>query len=83
MNQLKTGAFFGELALIESKPRMASIRCLENSIFAILYKKDFIKVLGNIEKKIYLEKVAFLKSLPYFSSLTKSSLGKLTYQFKD
>ena len=30
VNQLKTGAFFGELALIESKPRMASIRCLCN-----------------------------------------------------
>ena len=67
VNRLITGSFFGELSLIESKPRMASIRCLEDTIFAFLSKKDFNKVLGNIEKKIYLEKVLFLKSLPYFS----------------
>jgi hypothetical protein len=58
---------------------MASIRCLEDTHFAILNKKDFNKVLGTIERKKYLEKVQFLKSLPYFSQLTKTSLGKLTY----
>lgn len=77
--QLETGKTFGELALIEQKPRMASIRCLEETYFASLNKKDFNKVLGAIEKKKYLEKVNFLKSLPYFSQLTKTSLGKLTY----
>lgn len=62
---------------------MASIRCLTETHFAVLSKKDFNKVLGVIEKKKYNEKVQFLRSLPYFSQLTKTSLGKLTYQFTD
>jgi hypothetical protein len=58
---------------------MASIRCLKETHLAVLSKKDFNKVLGVIERKKYAEKVHFLKSLPYFSTLTKTSLGKLTY----
>jgi CRP-like cAMP-binding protein len=64
---LNSGVSFGELALIESKPRMASIRCLMDTHFAILNKKDFNKVLGTIEKKLYLDKVSFLKNLPFFN----------------
>ena len=62
---------------------MASIRCLQDTHFAVLSKIDFGKVLGTIEKKKYNEKVQFLRSLPYFNQLTKTSLGKLTYQFTD
>jgi CRP-like cAMP-binding protein len=29
------------------------------------------------------EKIQFLRSLPFFSQLTKTSVSKLTYQFKD
>eukprot|EP00347_Sterkiella_histriomuscorum_P008621 403344394 len=83
ISQLQTGQSFGDLALIEQKPRMASIRCLTETHFAVLSKKDFNKVLGVIEKKKYNEKVQFLRSLPFFSQLTKTSLGKLTYQFTD
>lgn len=83
ISQLKSGQSFGDLALIEQKPRMASIRCLQETYFAVLSKVNFNKVLGVIEKKKYNEKVQFLRSLPYFSSLTKTSLGKLTYQFFD
>ena len=46
---------------------MASIRCLTDTHFAILSKKDFNKVLGVIERKKYNDKVAFLRSLPFFS----------------
>lgn len=60
---------------------MATIRCLENTHFAVLSKLDYNKVLGIIEKKKYNEKIQFLRSLPYFNQLTKTSLGKLTYQF--
>lgn len=61
ISQLQTGQSFGELALIEQKPRMASIRCLQDTFFAVLSKKDFNKVLGVIEKKKYNEKVTFLR----------------------
>ncbi|CDW86844.1 cyclic nucleotide-binding domain containing protein [Stylonychia lemnae] len=83
ISQIQTGQSFGDLALIEQKPRMASIRCMTDTHFAVLSKKDFNKVLGVIERKKYNDKVAFLRSLPFFSQLTKTSLGKLTYQFHD
>lgn len=35
-----------------------------------------------IEKKAYLEKIAFLRSIPIFSKLTKTSLGKMTFCFQ-
>lgn len=62
---------------------MASIRCLTDTHFAVLSKKDFNKVLGNIERKKYNEKIQFLRSLPYFTCLTRASLGKLSYQFQE
>ena len=80
---LGKGNSFGDLALTSSKPRMASIRCVEETHFAVLSKDDFSLVLGQIEKKKLNEKIQFLKSIPFFSQLTKTSLSKLTYQFKE
>lgn len=54
---LDNGHSFGEVALIEQKPRLATIRCLQDSHFAVLSKKDFNKVLGIIERKKYNEKI--------------------------
>ena len=62
---------------------MASIRCLEETHFAVLSKHDFNTVLGQIEKKKLNEKIMFLRSIPFFSQLTKTSVSKLTYQFKE
>jgi cAMP-dependent protein kinase regulator/cGMP-dependent protein kinase 2 len=67
LNTLASGKWFGDLALHSSKPRMASIRCLENTHFAVLSKQDFMNVLGQIEKKKLNEKISFLKSIPFFS----------------
>jgi hypothetical protein len=36
-------------------------------------------MLGVIEKRNFIEKIAFLKSIPVLSKLTKTSLGKLSY----
>lgn len=80
---LKTGAYFGEVSLIENKRRMASIRCIEDCNFAILSKEDFNRALGAIEKRKYNERIQFLQSLPYFDKITKTSVGKLSYQFVD
>jgi CRP-like cAMP-binding protein len=38
---LGAGKSFGDLALIGSKPRMASIRCIEDTHFAVLSKQDY------------------------------------------
>jgi CRP-like cAMP-binding protein len=39
--RIGVGKCFGELSLIQSKPRAATISCLEDSHFAILHKDGF------------------------------------------
>lgn len=80
---LGTGFSFGELALINNKPRAASIRCLAPSWFAVLDKESYQTVLGAIYKKQLNAKVDFLKSIPVFSDWTRAALEKLTYYFKE
>jgi cAMP-dependent protein kinase regulator/cGMP-dependent protein kinase 2 len=57
LNVLSSGAYFGEVSLIENKSRMASVRCLTDCHFAILSKNDFNKALGAIEKRKYNERI--------------------------
>ena len=80
--KLKDGSSFGELALIDNKPRMATIRCLRNTNFMVLSKNDYNSVLGVIERRDYQEKINFLKNIPILKVLTRTTLGKLTKQFE-
>ena len=45
---LKSGFSFGETALIEDKPRNATVICKENCYFAVLNKGHFQKILSKI-----------------------------------
>jgi len=38
---------FGEIALLEDKPRAATIKCLKNCTFLVIQKKDFLHMFGN------------------------------------
>ena len=80
--KLSKGSAFGELALIEMKPRMADIRCTKNCHLMTLNKENFNNVIGAKEKRIYQEKINFLKNVPIFSLVTRTFLGKLTYFFQ-
>ena len=60
---------------------MATVRCLKNTHFIVLSKIDYNRIIGTIEKKAYIDKINFLRTIPVLSLLTKTSLGKLTYQF--
>ena len=80
---LGDGFSFGELALINNKPRAATIRTLAPSYFAVLDKDSYQKVLGSKFKKELSEKVEFLKSMPIFSDWTRGALEKLTFFFKE
>lgn len=60
---------------------MANAKCSVPTHFAILGKQDYNRVLGNIEKRALNEKINFLRSIPVFSKLTKTALGKLSYYF--
>lgn len=80
---VKEESAFGEYALIENKPRSATIQCIEDCLFAVLNKQEYTKVLLKIEKKMMNEKALFLKSVPYFAKWTNMAVNKFTYYFND
>ena len=77
------GACFGELALESSKPRAASIKCKSDSHFVALEKVDYNRMIAKMvrDKRDFI--VNFFSSLPIFSNMTKGSLAKLTYNFRE
>lgn len=82
--QLGDGAAFGELALEDSnKTRAASIKCVEDTHFAVIEKSDFKRILFKLVQDKRMELVNFLSGLPLFKSWTKGSITKLTYFFKE
>jgi CRP-like cAMP-binding protein len=75
---LSDGHAFGELALIQQKPRMATVRASQKSHIMILTKEAFEVVIGKMEKRILNDKINFLRSIPVFALLTKNSIAKIT-----
>lgn len=65
---LKFGASFGELSLIENKPRAATVICKENCHFATLEKLYFDQILKENELKKFFKKIDFLANLKILSS---------------
>lgn len=45
MNTMGIGEYFGELALLDDEKRSASVRTLDKSVFLIMYKDEFNKIL--------------------------------------
>lgn len=81
--EISKGESFGELALESSKPRAASAKCKENSHFLTLEKIDYNRMIAKIVRDKRNNVVNFLKTLPIFSGITKGSIAKLTYNFKE
>ena len=79
---LMAGCAFGEFALLKNKPRSATVITTENTHFAILSKKDFLRILGNFTNKKFDDMAKFLKSLPIFSPWGLNSLARLSYYFR-
>lgn len=55
---------------------------MTNSHFMVLSKNDYNRVIGKIERRTYNDKINFLRNIPVFSLLTRTSLGKMTYYFE-
>mmetsp|Transcript_12648 Transcript_12648/g.12465 ORF Transcript_12648/g.12465 Transcript_12648/m.12465 type:complete len:125 (-) Transcript_12648:810-1184(-) len=79
---LTAGQSFGELALIQNKPRAATIRCTQDTHFAVLSRQDYGKVLLKIDEAAINKIVDFLRGTPHFKNWTKIALSKLSYFFK-
>ena len=77
--ELGKGSAFGELSLLYGKPRMASLKAVEDCHVMVLTKESYNKSLEEIERKRILLKVVDLKNLPCFQHLTTSFLSKIVY----
>ena len=58
---LNSGQSFGELALLQDKPRAASIVAETDCHFALLGRRDYERILEKIERKETEAKVQFFK----------------------
>jgi len=76
------GDSFGEQALLNSKPRAATVKCAGPCFFAVMNRSDYEKSLGKIQKKQMNKLVEFLRGCPHFKSWTRTALVKLSYYFK-
>lgn len=47
VNEIQTKGHFGELALLNDTPRLASVRCNKMCIFGTLDKASFNNIIGN------------------------------------
>jgi len=74
---LRTGASFGERALIKNEDRAATIVCSKNSCFATLHRKDYNAIIGASQKRELKEKVEILKNFRIFSQLRTNVLEKI------
>lgn len=64
--RVESGGSFGELALLDGKPRMASINCITRCHMVVLNKADYNKSLKSIETKRLMAIVNFIRNIPLF-----------------
>lgn len=77
------GRGFGELALMNSKPRAASIQALEDCDFATLSKKDYDNIIGEAIKRDLESKTTVLINISAFKHLTRNTLKRMTFFMKE
>ncbi|EAR83747.2 cyclic nucleotide-binding domain protein (macronuclear) [Tetrahymena thermophila SB210] len=63
---LEKGDIFGEVSLVQNRPSIFSVCCLTECQFAILEKKEFDFILGQLEEQRIYREMRFLGGLDYF-----------------
>lgn len=69
VTRLFTGCSFGELALLKTRGRAATIECELPSKFAVLDQRDFLHAVGMEENRKLKETVAFYRSFRIFQKV--------------
>lgn len=80
--ELSVGSAFGELALLNDKPRSATIMTVEDTHFAILEKDDFKTIMEKLLKDKFAAQVNFLSGFPFLSGMTRITKEKLGFMMK-
>lgn len=78
---LTTGDAFGELALINDKPRAATVTAKSRVVLGILHKEAFHRLLSHYAEKTINDKVNFLQCLPVFKAWSRNYLMKICFYF--
>jgi CRP-like cAMP-binding protein len=78
---LASGKTFGELALINDKPRAATIVCLQDCYLASIDRNAYHKVLQKLELKLTQQKIEFFSKIPFLSHQTLTQMRKLIHSF--
>ena len=78
---LAVGQSFGEMALINNRPRYFSVRCLEPTVLGVLLKQHY-QVIAKVHFKQINEKVEFIRSMDAFRTWSRIAIQKLSYFFK-
>jgi len=81
VKEVHSGETFGELALITNATRAATVQCKSDCHFAVLDKKDYLRILGTLEQLKLDETVDFLLSLPLFKGWGKQATQRISYYF--
>ena len=80
--QYGSGYSFGELSLINNKPRAATVYVKSGKcITAVLNKRDYLRCLGDSYKQSIDEKIEKIQQFMYFKPFTRIKLRQLIYFF--
>ena len=77
-----SGCSFGELALLKTRGRAATIQCAMPSKFAIVDQKDYLKTVG-LEENLKLKKiVSFFRSFRVFEKVKPMDMQRIQKHMK-
>jgi len=78
VSRLGEKSCFGELALLMEQPRTATVKVVQNTVFATLSKDNFNKILKNVHDEGLLKKLELLDQVPYINQYSKAFKSKVT-----
>ncbi|KAL4476007.1 hypothetical protein ABPG72_007893 [Tetrahymena utriculariae] len=75
------GLVFGELGILNKKPRAATIICLEDCYFGYLSSQNYQQILMKKEKASLIKKREFIESTLIQNMLSGEKMSKISYYF--
>jgi CRP-like cAMP-binding protein len=76
---MRKGDFFGELAIIYSSPRSASVKVMDKCVFWCLSQHIFLKIQKEMVKNNYKIAKPYVNKIPIFKYLTSKQRDSISY----